>query len=506
MVDKKVSFPTSDRCYSSSSEPSVQAAFSFELVSKDIETCPQNIRKGFLLAALTSAVLNVQAAEQEYNLLEVYNLALRNDAQLAAAQFAMKASQEVVPQSRANLLPTIGMSANTQHTRSATKTNGPDVDDNYNSYGWGATLNQELFNMNKWYNYNLAKAQSSKAEADFANEQQQLILRVSEAYFNVLRAEDATTTAKAQEKAVQQQLDQARERFNVGLIAETDVLEAQAAYDNARVARIQSDNQVSVAYENLRTIVNHDITAISRLEKTMPVAAPMPANGEEWVQTAIKSNLSLQAAREGLNASEEGVRASKANHAPTVSAFASYNYSDSNSANAQRVINEDTGLMANGKGSQTAIGVRFDLPIFTGGATTSAVRQASYQMDQAQQTFDGQIRQVSSSTRNLFRTVNSDMERVQARCQGITSSESALRATQSGYEVGTRNITDVLDAQQKLYSAAGDYLNARYDFIVNTLQLKQAAGTLSPQDLTDLNEWMVAASNELAIPQECLAK
>ena len=471
----------------------------------------QNIRKGFLLAALTSAVLNVQAADQEYNLLEVYNLALRNDAQLSAAQFAMKATQEVVPQSRANLLPTIGLSANTQYTKSDSKTNGPSIDDNYSSHGWGATLNQELFNMNRWYNYNLAKAQSTKAEADFANEQQQLILRVSEAYFNVLRAEDTTTTAKAQEKAVQQQLDQARERFNVGLIAETDVLEAQAAYDNARVARIQSDNQVSVAYENLRTIVNHDITAISRLEKTMPVAAPMPANSEEWVNTAIKSNLSLQAAREGLNASEEGVRASKANHAPTVSAFASYNYSNSNSSSANRPtdqINPDTGLpyVTNGAGNQSVVGVRFDLPIFTGGATTSAVRQASYQLDQAQQTFDGQIRQVSSSTRNLFRTVNSDMERVQARCQGITSSESALRATQSGYEVGTRNITDVLDAQQKLYSAAGDYLNARYDFIVNTLQLKQSAGTLSPQDLTDLNEWMVAASDELAIPQECLSK
>ena len=467
----------------------------------------QTIRKGFLLAALTSAVLNVQAADQEYNLLEVYNLALQNDAQLAAAQFAMKASQEVVPQSRASLLPSIGLTGNTQYNRNAAKTNGPDFDDNYNSYGWGATLNQELFNMNRWYNYNQAKAQSSKAEADFANEQQQLILRVSEAYFNVLRAEDTTTTAKAQEKAVQQQLDQARERFNVGLIAETDVLEAQAAYDNARVARIQSDNQVSVAYENLRTIVNHDVIAISRLEKTMPVAAPMPANGEEWVQTAIQSNLALQAAREGLNASEEGVRASKANHAPTVSAFASYNHTNSSSTTAKgQIVIDDNNFIRSGEGSQAAVGVRFDLPIFSGGATTSAVRQASYQLDQAQQTFDGQIRQISSSTRNLFRTVNSDMERVQARCQGITSSESALRATQSGYEVGTRNITDVLDAQQKLYSAAGDYLNARYDFIVNTLQLKQAAGTLSPQDLTDLNQWMVAASDELAIPQECLAK
>lgn len=464
----------------------------------------RTIRKGFLLAALAGAVLNVQAAETEYNLLEVYQLAQKNDSQLAAAHFAMKASQEAVPQSRANLLPTIGLSANTQYTKSNTKTDGPDIDDNYNSHGWGATLNQELFNMSKWYDYNRAKAQSTQAESIFANEQQQLILRVSQAYFDVLRAEDTLTTAQAQEKAVRQQLDQARERFNVGLIAETDVLEAQAAYDSARVGRIQAGNQVSVNYENLRTIVNHDISKVARLEKSMPVTAPMPANSEEWVNTALQNNLGLQAARDGLKASEEAVRASKSGHAPTVSAFASYNSTSSNAQNA-RNYNSDTNLTTTGEGNQSVIGVKFDLPIFTGGATSSATRQASYQLNQAQQTYDGQLRSTSSGARNLFRTVNSDIERVQARCQGITSSESALKATQSGYEVGTRNITDVLDAQQKLYSATGDYLNARYDFIVNTLQLKQTAGTLSPQDLIDLNNWMVPADQELAIPQECRA-
>ena len=205
-------------------------------------------------------------------------------------------------------------------------------------------------------------------------------------------------------------------------------------------------------------------------------------------------------------ASEETLRASKANHAPTVNAFASYNYSSNNSINSRQTLDQNTGLAMTGDGNQTVIGVRFDLPIFSGGATTSQARQAAFQLDQAQQTFDGQLRQTSAATRNLFRTVNSDIKLVQARCQSITSSESALKATQSGYEVGTRNITDVLNAQQKLYSAAGDYLNARYDFIVNTLQLKQAAGSLSPQDLTDLNNWMVSSDDELAIPAECLAK
>ncbi|MGB1271169.1 MAG: TolC family outer membrane protein, partial [Endozoicomonas sp.] len=457
-----------------------------------------NGRRGFLLAALAGAFFNVHAAPAEYNLLDVYNMALENDAQLAAAKASMQATQEGVSQSRALLLPNLALKANTQYNKtSAETTTGPDRKDNYNSHGWGATLNQPLFNLNSWFKADQAKATSAQAEAVFASEQQQLILRVSEAYFNVLKAEDTLMTAKAQEKAVKQQLDQARERFNVGLIAETDVLEAQAAYDNARVARIQGENQLSVSYEGLRTIVNHDVTGIAKLEKSMPVLAPVPTAAEEWVNKAVNNNLSLRASREGLKVSEDSLRASKSGHAPTLNAFASYNYNSSNA--------DQQGQPLTGKGHQSVVGVQFDLPIFFGGATSSASRQAGYQLEQAQQNFDKLLRETNSNTRNLLRTATSDVERVQARCQGITSSESALKATQSGYEVGTRNITDVLDAQQKLYSSTSDYLNARYEFIVNTLKLKQVAGTLSPGDLEELNQWMTgsASSAELSIPAEC---
>ena len=448
-----------------------------------------NSRKGFLLAALTSAVLNVQAAETEYNLLEVYKLAQKNDAQLAAAQASMKATQEAVPQSKARLLPSINLSANANYNNTSEPKS-----ESYNSNGWGANLTQPLLNMNSWYGLDQAEAQYAQAEAVFADEQQQLILRVSEAYFDVLRAEDSLATARVQEKAVKQQLDQARERYNVGLIAETDVLEAQAAHDNARVARILGENKVSVAYEGLRTITDYSVTDVAKLEKTMPVNAPMPASSDDWVNRAVESNIALQAARKGLDASEQAVRASKANHMPTINAVAGYNVNNS-------------GLAQPGDTAGAQIGLQFNLPIYSGGATSSQVRQAAYQLDQAQQSYDNNLRVTNSNTRNLFRTVNSDVERVDARCQGITSSESALKATQSGYEVGTRNITDVLDAQQKLFSATGDYLNARYDYIVNTLKLKQVAGTLSPEDLTELNNWMVkATTEELAVPAECRAK
>nr|MDT0252835.1 TolC family outer membrane protein [Endozoicomonas sp.] len=458
----------------------------------------RNSRRGFLLAALAGAVLNVQAnvqaAPTQYNLLDIYNMALDNDAQLAAAQASMKATQETVNQSRAALLPTLGLSANTQYNKiSSEVTSGSDLDENYNSHGWGASLTQPLFNMNSWFTYDQAKSVGVQASAIFANAQQQLILRVAEAYFNALRAEDSLMTAKAQERALKQQLDQARERYNVGLIAETDVLDARAAYDNARVARIQAENQVSVSYEGLRTIVNQDVTDIAQLEKAMPVVAPAPNRPDEWASKALVNNLGLKAAREGLVASESKVKASKSGHAPTVNAFASYNYSSSNAAQ----------IDLTGDGKQTVVGVQFDLPIFSGGATSSVTRQAGYQLVEAQKNYDQQLRDTNANTRNLLRTATSDVERVQANCQVIISAESSLKATQSGYEVGTRNITDVLDSQQLLYSSISNYLNTRYDFIVNTLKLKQAAGTLSPADLEELNEWMTDGSNELSVPSEC---
>ncbi|WP_067518915.1 TolC family outer membrane protein [Endozoicomonas ascidiicola] len=463
-----------------------------------------NRRKGFLLAALAGAVLNVHAAvPSQVNLMDVYNLALENDAQLAAAKASMMATQEGVNQSRAGLLPTLGLKANTQYNKTTTEyESGSDTDSDYNSHGWGATLTQPLFNMNNWYTYDQAKSVGDQASAVFANAQQQLILRVAEAYFSVLSSEDALLTAKAQERALKQQLDQSRERYNVGLIAETDVLDALAAYDNARVARIQADNQVSVSYESLRTIVNQNVTNVAHMDKVMPVVAPAPSAPEEWVQSALANNLSLKASREGLMAAETNVKAKRSGHAPTVNAFASYNYSSDHSRRGTPGVNNQ---LMTGEGDQTVFGLQVDLPIFSGGATSSVTRQAGYQLEQAQKNYDQQLRDTNATTRNLLRTTISDVDQVQANCQVITSSESALKATQSGYEVGTRNITEVLDAQQRLYSSISNYLNARYNFIVNTLKLKQMAGTLSPADLEELNKWMTDGEDELSVPASCRA-
>ena len=461
---------------------------------------PRFYRNGFLLAALTSTIMSAQAATTEYNLLDVYNLALKNDAQLAAAQADKMASLEGTVQARSQLLPTIALTGQTQYNKQefgnpiVRTSDGQKNKENFNSHSWAASLTQPLFDLSKWFTYDSAKFGSAQAELEFSVQQQDLILRVSEAYFNVLKSEDSLITAQAQEKAVKQQLDQAQERYKVGLIPETDVLEAKASYDSARVGRIDAENGVAVSYEALRTITNEQITDVGKLNKKMPVVNPVPASSEEWVERALKNSLQLAAIREGLNAANSNIKAKKSDHAPTVEAFVNYQDSTSHSHN-----DSTDGTKA------TVAGVRFTLPLFTGGATTSQVRQATYQFESAQQNYDRALRQINSGTRNLHRTINSDVAKVDARCQGIVSSESALKATQSGYEVGTRNITDVLNAQNGLFSAQSNYLNARYDYIVNTLKLKQTVGTLSPQDLTDLNGWIVS-SEEMSIPAKCRAK
>lgn len=436
-----------------------------------------------IVGVLLAETLNVRA-DQSMDLLEIYNLALKNDAQLASAHATLKVGEEIVSQGRSALLPNISLSANTMDNHATQLLDGQPKSQ-WNSHGWFATLRQPLFNLEYWFIFGQADALTEQARTQFSLEQQNLIMRVAEAYFNVLRAQDNLTTAKAQETAVKRQLDQTRQRFEVGLIAETDVFEANAVYDSARVMRIQSANEVEVALENLRTITNQDVPSVAQMDKRMPVNAPVPTATEEWVKTALAQNLTLEAGRKGVVAAEEQLRASKAGHAPTLSAVASYSHIKDPSR-----ANYDLGW--NGKSNNTVYGLELSMPIFSGGATSSKVRQSSYQLEATQLNTDLALRQVSTSARNLFRTVNTDVERIEARCQGIVSAQSALKATESGYEVGTRNIVDVLNSQRALFFAQRDYFNARYDFIINTLKLKQTAGTLSPGDLQSLNQWMTA--------------
>ena len=450
-----------------------------------------------LLTGISAAIMAASSlayAAESTDLLQVYELALKNDAQLAAAQASFNAAGEAVPQSRSALLPNISMQGATSDNRrrmleSHSIPGGPSRTSNWNSHGWSATLSQPLFNLESWFSFARAGALTEQARLTFAIAQQDLIMRVAESYFNILRAEDTLTTAEAEEKAVKRQLEQTQQRFEVGLIAETDVHEARAAYDASRVTRIEAKNSLDVARENLRTLTNTFVSDLSKLDKAMPVATPAPAVVEEWVSTSVAQNLNLQAARKGVDAATSQLRGSRSKFAPTLNVVANFDHT----AGPAGAVNTSKGpYLTNGKTDTTTYSLQLNVPIFTGGYNYSKVKESGYRLEESQYNADLTLRQVNASTRNLFNTVNADVDRVEARCQGIVSANSALKATESGYEVGTRNIVDVLNAQRNLFSAQRDYLNARYDFIINTLKLKQTAGTLSPQDLNDLNAWMHA--------------
>ncbi|MGH8462622.1 MAG: TolC family outer membrane protein, partial [Pseudomonas sp.] len=332
-----------------------------------------------------------------------------------------------------------------------------------------------------------AEAFNEQASLELSATEQNLILQSAENYFAVLRAQDNLASTKAEEAAFKRQLDQSNERFDVGLSDKTDVLQSQASYDTARANRIVAQRQVDDAFEALITLTNRFYSSIQGIRHTLPVQVPTPNDAKAWVETAGKQNLNLLATNYAVDAAEETLRQRKAGHAPTVDAVAQYQKGDNDNLG---FTNPTLGSPIHGDVEQTSIGLQLNIPIYSGGLISSQVREAYQRLNQTEQQRESLRRQVVENTRNLHRAVNTDVEQVSARKQSIISNQSALEATEIGYQVGTRNIVDVLDAQRQLYTSVRDYNNTRYDYILDNLRLKQAAGTLSPQDLTDLSRYL----------------
>jgi outer membrane protein len=422
------------------------------------------------------------------DLVTVYNEAVQNNADLAAARANYAAISEVVPQARAGLLP--NLSAGADATDTDTKVDRREIDDldsSRSGLSYQANLSQPLFRADRWYQFQAAKATDQQYALQLSATEQNLILQSAETYFAVLRAQDTLASTKAEEAAFKRQLDQANERFDVGLSDKTDVLEAQAGFDTARVNRILAERAVEDAFQALVTLTNREYASIEGIKHSLPVLEPAPNDAKAWVDTAAQQNLNLQASNYAVDAAEETLRQRKAGHAPTLDAVARYQKGDNDSLG---FTNSDLGSPYDGDAEQTSIGLQLNIPIYSGGLTSSQVREAYQRLNQSEQERESLRRQIVENTRNLHRAVNTDVETVQARKQSIISNQSALEATEIGYQVGTRNIVDVLDAQRQLYSSVRFYNDARYDYILNNLRLKQAAGTLAPSDLEALSGFL----------------
>jgi outer membrane protein len=434
----------------------------------------KNTKPWIRLLSLTSLLIVSAESLHAADLQDIYDSALKNDAVLGAAEAGYRARQEQIPQARSALLPNVGVGGTS--TWNERQSSGQIPDQDFNEHGWQAGLRQPLMDFESFYNWRSAKYSVEAAEYEYLATEQALIVRVAQAYLNVLRAEALLEASVAQEAAVQRQLEQVQQRFDVGLVAITDVLEAQAAYDGAVVTRVQAAGDHDIFFETLNALTGEAYNEVDSLSETLPIVNPEPSNEEEWVDTALATNLNIKSIQSQLESTTRTLKARRSGHLPTIDASVNYNHFVTGGLS-----------FIGGKTDSTSYGVSISLPIYQGGFTHSRAKEASALVDQSKQLLEDQVRTVRRDTRNLFRAVATDVVRVGARLKAIASTESALEATETGYEVGTRNIVDVLRAQQLLYSSQFDYADSRYNYVIDLLVLKQTTGTLNLDDLMELN-------------------
>ena len=452
-------------------------------------------------AAIVGTTLLIAPVALSESLLDIYEIALDNDAQLRADTAQYRADLELKTLALAPLLPQVNTGVS-RSMRDSENTRLSIVDfDNGNvviadqttgsrtyTTRYDISLSQTLFDLSAWFDWKAGSERSKQAEATLAAAQQNLIVRVSEAYFGVLRAQDNLRAAKAQERALARQLEQTRQRFNVGLIAITDVYEAEARHDLAGVTRIVEENNVAVALERLSVLTGQQHGQLQLLSDEFTPEMPMPTDRSAWVDFALENNFELAAVRFAEESARQNAKSRQMGHAPRVSAQVSYSESDtSGTVTPPNAFN----LPPNSEVEDESFQIRLDMPLYAGGAISANRRRAAEQFNAARENRINLTRNTITASRSLHMTVTSDVARVKARKQAIKSTQSALDATVAGYEVGTRNIVDVLNAQNAVFAAQRDYANSRYDYVLNTMRLKENAGTLSPEDIAALEAFLV---------------
>ncbi|MEE8321185.1 MAG: TolC family outer membrane protein [Gammaproteobacteria bacterium] len=416
------------------------------------------------------------------DLVEIYALAESNDPQYRQVSAARLATLESRPQAFSQLLPSVNLSANTRKNDQDIKSSGGAFGTSggveFNSHGYSLSATQPLFRRDRFIALKQADSLIQQAEAELIVAQQDLIVRVAERYFFVLGSMDNLEFSQAEKKSLDRQLDQAKQRFEVGLTAITDVAEAQAGYDLAVAQEIQAENLIDDNREALREITGEYISVLSPLGKSMPLVSPDPANIEIWTSTALEQNPQILSARYAAETTQKEIKLQYAGHLPTLDLVASRNYTSTG------------GRFGGTKQHSTSIGLELNIPLYEGGLVSSQTREAAQRYNETMEKLEQARRAAQRSTREAYRGVISGISQVNALQQAVVSSETALQATQAGFEVGTRTAVDVVASERTTSAARRDYARTRYDYILNTLRLKQAAGTLSPEDLNLINNWL----------------
>ncbi|HEV7137697.1 MAG TPA: TolC family outer membrane protein [Steroidobacteraceae bacterium] len=437
---------------------------------------------------------------------QVYQDALANDPTFQQAHATYMAAREARPEAWALLLPQISGSAgkswehtsgvNTQVSSSTTGAAAPfsfHSTDRISAKQWSLNLSENLFSWADWMGLKAADSQVAQAQATYQAAAQNLVLRVATAYFNVLSALDTLQAQQSSLQAFDLQLQQANKRYQVGLIAITDVEQARAARDTAAAAVIADKEALASAQDQLEVITGRQYDTLSEPGADMPLVMPNPANQNTWVQTSLQQNLTLIASRLAADVARANVRIAFGGHLPTLSLIASRSFNSSSTDESIVGIGSFNGLP--GWANDRQIGLQVTVPIFSGGGTEARVHQAQYQWIAAKDAVEQASRSTVQQARDAYLGVISGIAHVQALQQALTSSQTAYKATEAGYRVGTQTEVDVLNALSTLVQAKTNYASSRYAYITSVVQLRYAAGTLDPSEVRAIDRWLTAPAS-----------
>jgi len=436
--------------------------------------------KKTLLASLIGLALS-GGAWAATDLLNAYRDAIAYDAQFASARAGADAGREKLPQGRAGLLPSINATANTTWNKNETtrRTTPPGYSNlNYNSHGWTATLTQPIFRWQNWMQYQQGELGAAQAEVQFNQAKQDLIVRVAQAYFDVLLAQETLASAQALKSANVEQLESAKRNFEVGTATITDSHEAQARFDLATAQALAAESDLEVKRQALSTLTGKAPEALKTIRAGVKIARPQPDDIAKWIESAEQGGLTVQLGQLGLEVADREVSKQRSGHLPTLDLVAT---TGKNSATQSSTVG--SGYDSN----SSTVGLQLTIPIFAGGATMSKDREAVALREKALADLDNARRQSALAARQAYLGVSSGLSQVQAYEAAVISSQSALDSNKLGYEVGVRINIDVLNAQSQLYDTRQKLMKARLDTLAAQLKLKAAAGNLAEEDVAAIN-------------------
>ena len=437
------------------------------------------------------------------NLVDVYQLAETKDPELLGIIASHQATLEQYPQARAQLLPSLRFRTSVARRFQEITSSGANIsgslavpisetflDQEFTDEQYTLRLTQPVFRYDRWVQLRQAGTRIQQAAAEVDAARQDLEVRVSERYFDVLAAQDELVFSRAAKNALQRQLDQTKLRFEVGIIAITDVQEAQAGYDLAVAQEILALNQLDNAHDALREITGTYHKELDVLTKEIPLILPDPADIEQWTAKALAQNLRISAANFASQTAHQEIRRQQAGHLPTLDIVGSYGTAVIDGPFTQNtVLTRSAGRFAQDT-DLSAIGVELNVPIFEGGIVVSRTHEAEHRYTQALEEVERQKRAVQRQARDAYLGVVAGISRVKALKQAVISNETLVEASEAGFEVGTRTTVDVVAAQRELFRARRDYSRARYDYLLDTLRLKRASSTLAPADLAKISAWL----------------